>query len=43
LVGTQPIGDLLKAYREDALLYGVADVLQESNDLLGMPNNQRLQ
>ncbi len=43
LVGTQPIGDLLKAYREDALLFGIADVLQESNALLGLPNNQKVQ
>ncbi len=43
MIGTQPIGDLLKTYREDALAFGVADVLQESNALLGLPNNQKLQ
>ena len=42
MIGT-PLGDLLKTYREDALTFGIADVLQESNSLLGLPNNQKLQ
>ncbi|HPS34198.1 MAG TPA: hypothetical protein PK854_02925 [Oscillospiraceae bacterium] len=37
------IAESLKSYREDAVFYGVADVLKESNAALGLQNAQILQ
>jgi len=41
--GDEPVSDILNVYREKMTLYGIADILQESNDSLGLPNVQTIQ
>lgn len=42
LIESNSVGDALKTYREDAIFFGIADILKESNGMLGLPNKQKV-